>query len=78
MRSKITILNDNKITHTTESSDINECLMSNGGCSHNCSNMHGGYECLCPHGYKVGNDRLTCEGLCLLRFYTTLLMLVFV
>ena len=43
--------------------DINECDSSNGGCSHRCVNTDGSFECVCPKGFKVQPDHLTCEGM---------------
>jgi len=35
-------------------SDIDECEeRRRGGCSDECLNTHGSYECICPRGYKV-------------------------
>ena len=43
--------------------DINECLTSNGGCSHNCTNTVGSYYCECPGGYVLQPNKLNClEG----------------
>ena len=42
--------------------DVNECQEKNGGCSHQCVNIEGSYECACPAGYKTQADQKTCEG----------------
>ena len=42
--------------------DINECAGSNGGCSHNCSNNEGSFECLCRDGYILDGDGKNCLG----------------
>ena len=42
--------------------DINECLIDNGGCDHNCSNSVGSYSCSCNNGYLLNNNGYTCEG----------------
>lgn len=44
------------------SSDINECDINNGGCSHNCFNFAGSYYCQCPTGYRLLDDTKTCVG----------------
>lgn len=46
--------------------DINECDVNNGGCSHECVNTRGSYECICPKGFKVQMDQETCKGTALL------------
>ena len=43
-------------------SDINECLINNGGCHHNCSGSDGNYTCSCNNGYRLNSDGHTCEG----------------
>lgn len=53
--------------------DIDECAMNNGGCKCGleetkdnceaiCMNSDGHFECSCPDGYILGDDRLTCQG----------------
>jgi len=44
-------------------SDINECTVSNGGCSHKCVNTVGGYKCECPDlELSLTLDNKTCHG----------------
>jgi len=42
--------------------DINECLINNGGCSHNCINLDATYICTCPTGYELDSTRKNCVG----------------
>ena len=40
--------------------DTDECLDSNGGCDHTCTNLEGGFECSCHMGYNLAADSRTC------------------
>lgn len=43
--------------------DIDECTVKNGGCSHDCTNTVGSYECSCPDvELSLADDKHTCEG----------------
>ena len=42
---------------------MNECsTLDRGGCSHDCVNTDGSYECLCPTGFHVSDNLKTCIG----------------
>ncbi len=41
--------------------DIDECVVLNGGCEHNCTNQEGSYECSCRDGFALENTK-DCEG----------------
>ena len=54
----------------TEFVDIDECLVSNGGCEFNCTNLEGiniatglGYQCGCQAGYQLATNNHTCIGM---------------
>ncbi|KAJ7390069.1 hypothetical protein OS493_027594 [Desmophyllum pertusum] len=44
--------------------DINECAVSNGGCSHKCVNTEGSYKCECPDpGLSLSSDGRKCQDI---------------
>ena len=47
--------------------DVDECVLDNGGCSHICSNTNGSFTCLCPNGLFLESDNSTCQGFILNR-----------
>ena len=47
------------------SSDIDECLTSNGGCQHICMNTPGSRQCQCRTGYILASDGRSCKGMCI-------------
>ena len=43
--------------------DVNECDVNNGFCSHNCKNTEGSYHCSCPPPlYLDPTDQRRCKG----------------
>ena len=42
--------------------DINECSEASDGCAQNCTNTNGSYTCSCNTGYRLDNDRHSCNG----------------
>ena len=43
--------------------DIDECLVSNGGCTQHCLNHEGSYECSCRDGFELISDGRTCDDM---------------
>lgn len=44
--------------------EIDECALKEHGCEQNCINTLEGYSCACRLGYKLRNDKKTCETKC--------------
>ena len=42
--------------------DIDECAEGSDRCTHNCTNIPGGYMCFCMDGYELDSDNHTCTG----------------
>ena len=51
-----------KYYHAYFLTDVNECEDENGGCEAQCINTEGSYECRCPSGFRLGENRHECEG----------------
>ena len=47
-------------THTI--TDVDECVILNGGCEQRCINLAGGYECLCEGGFAFNDNGDKCLG----------------
>ena len=48
--------------HQIHSTDINECLSNNGGCSYQCENSIGSFSCKCQDGFTLAQDQRSCVG----------------
>ena len=59
-------LNKTTLTYHAHSiclaTDINKCLVNNGGCSHYCKKWGSSYVCTCPAGYEVDFSDKNCIG----------------
>ena len=59
-------LNKTALTYRAHSiclgTDINKCLVNNGGCSHYCKKWGSSYVCTCPAGYEVDSSDKNCIG----------------
>ncbi|KAJ7382013.1 hypothetical protein OS493_037656 [Desmophyllum pertusum] len=54
----------NGLTYRVFLLDINECAVSNGGCSHKCVNTAGSYKCECPdQGLSLSSDGRKCQDI---------------
>lgn len=42
--------------------EVAGCHVNNGGCSHGCSSLLDSYQCDCPRGLELGEDKHTCQG----------------
>ncbi|XP_012939390.2 growth arrest-specific protein 6 [Aplysia californica] len=49
--------------YTHFASDIDECAVSNGGCSQVCDNQPGTFRCLCNSGYTLASDSIACNDI---------------
>ena len=62
----------------TFSKDINECLVANGGCMQECTNLVGSYNCSCSSGFYLDEvDLHNCTGLSEIWIGVKLLMCTF-
>ena len=43
--------------------DINECEETNDTCSFRCVNVPGSYQCVCPRGFALADDKKHCEDI---------------
>ena len=44
----------------TKCVDIDECQFQNGGCTRNCHNTIGSFQCSCGDGFELGPDERSC------------------
>jgi O-glycosyl hydrolase len=44
-------------------SDENECLVNQGGCSQECNNTEGSFNCYCRNGYNMQANGVNCTGI---------------
>lgn len=42
--------------------DVDECL-DDSRCQHKCQNLPGSFECLCPMGYRIATDGISCQDI---------------
>ncbi|KAI0239913.1 hypothetical protein LSAT2_009363, partial [Lamellibrachia satsuma] len=42
--------------------DVNECAVRNGSCEQTCVNTDGSFQCSCRDGFKLSDNKLSCEG----------------
>ena len=48
---------------THENADIDECAEGTSGCSQQCNNTIGSFECSCVDGYRLALDGKICNGM---------------
>ena len=51
------------IIHYSENADIDECAEGTSGCSQQCNNTIGSFECSCVDGYRLAFDGKICNGM---------------
>lgn len=51
-----------ELLHSAASADVNECAQNPLLCAFRCVNVVGSYECKCPTGYVLREDRKMCKG----------------
>lgn len=42
--------------------DVDECSINDGGCSHLCTNLEGGFQCSCPLDYQLQSNGVDCRS----------------
>ena len=50
-------------TRDSRCRDIDECSKGNGGCQFKCENTDGSFQCICPTGFMLSPDKVTCIGM---------------
>ena len=53
-------LSDGCANVSSFSTDVNECMTDNGGCSHKCINTYQSHKCRCPNGLVLSSNGKTC------------------
>ena len=44
--------------------DVDECTAGTSGCMEHCQNTRGSFYCVCPKGYFLQSDGVSCKGQC--------------
>ena len=44
--------------------DADECTENTDGCEQMCTDTDGSFECSCRAGFRLGSNRMSCDGEC--------------
>lgn len=59
-------------------SNVDECVINNGGCHQKCNNVPGGFNCTCMDGFAfIEEDEKSCTGMKKIRISTFCIMHVY-
>jgi len=61
-RLNIRALQENEPIENNSVTDTNECRTQPGLCQYDCRNTDGGFQCLCPPGFKLHSSGRGCIG----------------